>query len=589
MLTACLSLRIVKAFLKSLWDRVRRASGLSGIIVAHTNHLLTSLTSASTIRDLYTFPNVETDSHAVGLSFEYVPDGVYEGKGLNMAEARRVADAVVCHAKTQPDVSLGVDTFNLRQQIAIQDELEVRRRQDPGLEPFFARGKKEPFFVKNLENIQGDERDVIFLSVTYAKDANGVLRYNFGPLNGENGWRRLNVLTTRARKGMRVFSSMKGDEINPAHVTSQGPQLLRDFLLYAEHVRLDRTISRAAAETESPFEQEVYTELTRRNVKLQPQVGVAGYRIDFGVIDELVPGRYLCGLECDGAAYHSSETARDRDRLRQQVLEARGWTIHRLWSTDWFKDRHGQIKRLLELIERTRRRMLEEQVAEEEARERLAILEREEKQETHDHGGPNDAPLDNDALTSAQPVVQAEPYAFAATPLLYLGQDLNAAPASLIGQAIDDVVAVESPLHIIDLAARVAARWGYDRVGPKMMRRIRAVTEASAQRGRISLREDFVFAAPSTGNMIIRSRAGTKIPPERIAREEYREAILTVLRTGTGLERKMLINAVRSLFGFSRTGTILEAAIGTAIDELLSEQIVGAGSTAITVRELTLT
>src|SRR5205085_4018530 len=97
-------------------------------------------------------------------------------------------------------------TFNLRQQLAVQDELEVRRRQEPSIEPYFTRGKREPFFVKNLENIQGDERDVIFLSVTYAKSADGVLRYNFGPLNGENGWRRLNVLTTRARQGMRASS-----------------------------------------------------------------------------------------------------------------------------------------------------------------------------------------------------------------------------------------------------------------------------------------------------------------------------------------------------------------------------------------------
>lgn len=535
--------------------------------------------------DLYTFPNVETDSHATGLTFEYVPEGVYEGKGLNMAEARRVADAIVRQAKTHPDVSLGVGTFNLRQQIAIQDELEVRRRQDPSIEPFFARGKKEPFFVKNLENIQGDERDVVFLSVTYAKDVNGVLRYNFGPLNGENGWRRLNVLTTRARKGMRVFSSMRGDEINPVHATSQGPQLLRDFLLYAEHGRLNSTIARAAAETESPFEREVYTELTLRGIKLQPQVGVAGYRIDLGVVDELIPGRYLCGIECDGAAYHSSETARDRDRLRQQVLEARGWTIYRLWSTDWFKDRQGQIERLLDLIEKTRQKALEEQAAEVEARENLVAIEQEEKQESQDKESSNvDASNDN-GITSARPPVQASLYTFAETPLLHLGQDLNTAPASLISQAINEVVAVEAPLHTIDLASRIAARWGYDRVGPRMMRRIRSVIEAIAQQGRIFLREDFVFTAQSNENITVRSRAGTKIPPERIAREEYREAILMVLRAGNGLERKNLINTVRSLFGFSRTGTTLDAAIGAAIDQLLSEQILGEGSAGVSLRE----
>jgi very-short-patch-repair endonuclease len=392
----------------------------------------------------------------------------------------------------------------------------VRRRQDPSLESFFARGKQEPFFVKNLENIQGDERDAILLSVTYAKDSSGVLRYNFGPLNGENGWRRLNVLTTRARKSMRVFSSMKGDEVNPVHATSQGPQLLRDFLLYAEHGRLNSTVASRAAETESPFEREVFTELTTRGIKLQPQVGVAGYRIDFGVLDNEVAGRYLCSIECDGAAYHSSEAARDRDRLRQQVLEARGWTIHRLWSTDWFKDRHGQIKRLLELIERTRRRVIEEQVAEEEARQRLAALEQEAAQVAQDEEISGESTSAGSPSEAAPVRLQASPYVFAETPILYAGQDLSFAPASLISQAIDQVVAVEAPLHIIDLAARVAARWDC-LVSAKRMNRIRTVAEMSAEHGRIHLHGDFVYDAISSGSVLVRQRAGTKITPERIA------------------------------------------------------------------------
>ena len=535
--------------------------------------------------DLYTFPNVETDSHAAGLTFEYVHDGVYEGKGLNLMEARRVADAVVQHAKTHTELSLGVGTFNLRQQLAVQDELEVRRRQDPSLEPFFARNKPEPFFVKNLENIQGDERDVVFLSVTYGKDANGVLRYNFGPLNGENGWRRLNVLTTRARKAMRVFSSMKGDEINPVHATSQGPQLLRDFLLYAEHGRLNSTIASAAAETESPFEREVYRELTQRGIKLQPRVGVAGYRIDFGVLDDVVPGRYLCGIECDGAAYHSAETARDRDRLRQQVLEARGWTIYRLWSTDWFKDRAGQIERLLELIARARAAAHEEQAAEKEARARLADLEQQTKQAPAEEPLAEARPVDSAEPTSAHTLPQAQPYKFAPTPLLYVGQDLNAAPASFISQALAEVAVVEAPLHIADMAARVAARWGADRVGPRMMRRIRAVAEGCARQGKLSLRGDFVYPTAVNEAVAVRSRAGTKIPPERIAPEEYRAAVLLILRAGDGLDRKILTNTVRSLFGFSRTGPTLETAIGRAIDALLTENIVGEGSTGIKLRE----
>jgi superfamily I DNA and/or RNA helicase len=238
--------------------------------------------------DLYTFPSVEIGIDRQGLSFEYVQGACYEGKGLNAVEARRVADEVVNFARQQLErrergektVSLGVGTFNLRQQLAIQDELEIRRRADPRIEPFFDRGLDEPFFVKNLENIQGDERDVIYISVTYARGLDGQLRYQFGPLNGQNGWRRLNVLTTRARRQMRVFSSMHGDEISPAATTSYGPRLLREFLLYAEHGRLESAHAGRLSETDSPFEREVLTELTRRGINALPE------RLETAIMDD---------------------------------------------------------------------------------------------------------------------------------------------------------------------------------------------------------------------------------------------------------------------------------------------------------------
>jgi very-short-patch-repair endonuclease len=534
--------------------------------------------------ELLTFPSVETAGHAAGLSFEHVADGVYEGKGLNPVEARRVADAVVRHAKQHPEVSLGVGTFNLRQQLAIQDELEARRRADPSLEPFFARDRAEPFFVKNLENIQGDERDVIFLSVTYAKDAAGVLRYNFGPLNGENGWRRLNVLTTRARRGMRVFSSMRGEEINPTHAASQGPRLLREFLVYAEHGRLEGAAVPTGAEEGSPFEREVQAELGRRGVVLHPQVGVAGYRIDFGVVDDEVPGRYVCGIECDGVAYHASESARDRDRLRQQVLEARGWTIHRLWSTDWFKDREGQVARLLELIgrsrEEARRRSAEDAAA--------APVEAPAEPDSPPAGGTAESPdADGEeagAETEAVPAgAQGEPYAFAPDGVAHEG-DFSAAPAPLVGRAVEEVVAVEAPLHLADLAARVVARWGCERVGPRMMQRVREVAEALAKRGRVEVRGEFVHAAGAE-EVPVRTRAGTRIPAERIAPEEFRAAVLRILRAGDGVDRKALTAGVRRLFGFGRTGPTLDAAVGAAVDALLAEEVLGEGSTGIRLRE----
>lgn len=532
--------------------------------------------------DLYTFPGVETND--AGLQFEFVENGVYEGKGLNLIEARRVADAVVEHAKKYPNQSLGVGTFNLRQQLAIQDELEQRRRLDPSVEPFFDRSKDEPFFVKNLENIQGDERDVIFLSVTYAKANDGRLRYNFGPLNGENGWRRLNVLTTRARKLMRVFSSIRGEDINPAATTSRGAQLLRDFLIYAEHKRLDSPIASAAADTESPFERDVFQELTGRGVKLVPQVGASGYRIDFGVLADETAGRFVCGIECDGVAYHSSETARDRDRLRQQVLETRGWEIHRLWSTDWFKDRHGQIERLLNLIEKSRDRARRE-FDEQNEREKFAESER-EREVREFLGDISDGEVENlFENLSAQNYLRptAAEYYFATAPSLPRRQTLLEMPTNQLAGIALYVVEAEAPIHYKDVATRLAGFFG-TKAGNRVQNRIVEILQLLHQVKRAELRGDFVFKPDA--EIPIRSRAGTGIPAERIALEEIEAAILAVLQAASGgFTRPELVREVRAVFGFSRTGDALQQVINEALDRLLAKGKIGEGSLGIALRK----
>jgi very-short-patch-repair endonuclease len=552
--------------------------------------------------ELFTFPSADTDRRSRGLQFVHVADGVYEGAGLNRVEAHRVADAVVEHIRTVPHLSLGVGTFNLRQQIAIQDELELRRRQDPSIEPFFAPRDEGGFFVKNLENIQGDDRDVILLSVTYAKGPDGRLRHNFGPINGENGWRRLNVLTTRSRLRMRVFSSMLGDEINLQQTSAVGARYLREFLLFAERGQLASITVDTAARTESPFEREVFQALTRRGLQVVPQVGVAGYRIDLGVLDDEVDGRFVCGIECDGAAYHSAETARDRDRLRQQVLEGLGWTIHRVWSTDWFKDPHGQIERLAERIEETRRR----------AREGASHSAGASPQPAGETGGgvavgqqsetegadtpPVDASLSEGTATvdetaaaaetgagtpDTSPVEAGEYRVAQLRPRATAGGVLGAQDAALM-QAVWEVAEAEAPVHVDDLAARIAAAWGEGRVGSRIAARIRQAVDAAARRGAVQLRGDFVWSA--AGAVSVRSRAGQGIPAERIAPEEFREAVLQVLRARGVLPRRELTAAVRSVFGFARTGARLEEAIGGAIDGLLREGAVGEGSGGLGVR-----
>jgi very-short-patch-repair endonuclease len=300
----------------------------------------------------------------------------------------------------------------------------------------------------------------------------------------------------------------------------------------------------------------VLRELTNRGLRVVPQVGTAGYRIDLGVLDDVVPGRFLCAIECDGVAYHESETARDRDRLRQQVLEARGWVIYRVWSTDWFKDRQGQIDRLLKLIDdaRTRARVAGEPDARAPEVTSYGAAEADEN--------PYERPL-------------GAPYKFTPGEGRYAGADFLEAPLSQLVRAVVSVVETESPIHEIDLFGRVAAMWD-SRVGSRIQARLREASRLTERDKLIRRRGPFYWGTADT--CAVRSRAGTRIPADRIAPEEYREAVLAVLASGHGFSRSQLTNEVRAMLGFSRTGAALDEAIGTAIDGLRVEGRLGEAS-----------
>lgn len=303
---------------------------------------------------LVVFPGPDGTRQDVGLVFRHLPDAAYEpGKAVNRKETTVVAQAVMEHALARPDLTLGVASFSLSQMEAIQDELELLRRQDSSCESFFAAHQEEPFFVKNLENVQGDERDVILISVGYGRTAGGSISMNFGPLNQAGGERRLNVLITRARRRCVVFSNLRSDDIDMNKTKALGVVALKTFLKYAETGFLDEP-KPPNGEPDSPFEVAVGRALSERGFAVRYQVGSAGFRIDLAVVDQERPGRYLLGIECDGATYHRARWARDRDRLRQDVLESLGWRIHRIWSTDWFRDPEDQLKRVAESVDKAK-------------------------------------------------------------------------------------------------------------------------------------------------------------------------------------------------------------------------------------------
>ena len=300
-------------------------------------------------------PSPGVHLEAIGLELSYLPDSIYDrGKSrTNPIEARKVAEEVMHHARARPGQTLGVVAFSTAQRDCILLELERLRREDTSCEEFFGSNTKagEDFFIKNLENVQGDERDVIYISIGYGRTASGKVTGSFGPINFDGGERRLNVLFTRARLAMRVFSNFRADEMQVRDNSREGVKALREFLHFAENREFKHS-QETGKPTDSPFEDEVISAISTLGYGMEPQLGSEGFYIDIAVRDSNKPSRYILAVECDGASYHSSASARDRDRIRQDVLEGMGWRFHRIWSTDWFRTRDREVKRLKDSIEK---------------------------------------------------------------------------------------------------------------------------------------------------------------------------------------------------------------------------------------------
>jgi len=313
---------------------------------------------------LVTFPSPNTEDMGVKFCFA---NGVYErgGSRTNPIEARVLVAEILSRLRS-PEFqasgqSIGVVTFNSQQQSLIEDLLDAERRVDPALERFFDSELEEPVLVKNLENIQGDERDIIFFSIGFGPDHAGHVTMNFGALNKDGGERRLNVAITRARYELKVFCSLYPDQILLTQTKAQGVHDLRLFLEYAQQGVKAATTKTSGESHESPFGQAVAEALQKRGWQTCPQVGVSAFRIDLGVIDPDNPETYLAGVECDGYTYHRCATARDRDYLREKVLCGLGWDILRAWSTEWWinpepaADKlHTQLAAILEKKRSTR-------------------------------------------------------------------------------------------------------------------------------------------------------------------------------------------------------------------------------------------
>ena len=300
--------------------------------------------------DLVVFPSAYHEHPDLGVKFVPV-QGTFENR-RNALEAQRVVEAVLEHIAIYPGDSLGVVTMNFEQRELIEELLDAHLAHD-SFSSTWIEGREdtpEPFFIKNLENVQGDERDAIFISVTYGKDAQGSMFQRFSGVNSASGQRRLNVLITRAKKRTVVFSSLDGDQIQVGPSTPWGVRALKGYLDYAKKGISSQPVLSPGAEPANEHEAAIGYVLKQHGYEVVPQVGVSGYFIDLAVRHPEKPGVFLLGIEFDGKSYHSGRSARDRDRLRQMTLEKQGWKIHRIWSTDWFKNREAEVNRLLKRV-----------------------------------------------------------------------------------------------------------------------------------------------------------------------------------------------------------------------------------------------
>jgi len=532
--------------------------------------------------DLNVFPSPDAEQEEIGLFFNHLPDTTYDrgGSRKNKGEAEVVADRVMEHARQRPDMSLGVATFSSAQQEAIRDRLEYERRQDPSCEDFFSGHPDEPFFVKNLESVQGDQRDVIFISVGYGRDDDGRVTMNFGPLNQEGGERRLNVLTTRAKYRCEVFTNLKAEDIDLSSTDARGVEVLKEYLKFAETGELDLATPSGRG-PDSPFEEAVADRLREKGYDIEHQVGVAGFYIDLAVRDPERPGRYLLGIECDGATYHSARMARVRDRTRQAVLESLGWDLHRIWSTDWFRNPEDQLGKVIAAIERAQVKAEASEESDKEGGADEKVVS--EAGETGENGRQQEeSEVPQERETEIQRTEDEEekadlpvqPYEKASLNV-HVQDSLHEESTRTLAQWVKDVVQAEGPVHEDVAARRVTDAAGVKRMGSRIQEALSEAIDYAARKGWVK-KKRHLLSDPDQEEVPVRDRSdaeGEVRDIEHVPGPEIAEAVRQIAEISFGIEKDQLVQQVGRQLGFGRVGSNIRARIGSIIDTMLDEEM----------------
>jgi hypothetical protein len=507
---------------------------------------------------LIVFPGPEGDRSERGLVLRHLPETVYDrgGSRTNPEEAAAVAAAVMDFAReqlTRPDdrrLTLGVAAFSAAQAEAITRRLERLRRDDSSCEDYFAEGGFEPFFVKNLESVQGDERDAMFISVGYGRDAEGRVSMNFGPLNGEGGERRLNVLITRARLRCEVFTNLRSSDLDRGRATARGVASLRTFLHFAERGSFDGMEgSPDATTTLSTFEDVLAKAIEQEGYEVARALGSAESRVDLAVVDRDDPGRYRLGILCDGPSYAAPRSARDRDRIRPAVLRGLGWRLAHAWSADWWHDPSGTLAGLLATIEAEPTDRVELPSV-----PRAASIAREE--------------LGEDGVD----VPALPPYRVAALDLGSDPLDPMALPGDRLAGWVAEIVRVEGPVHEAEVVRRLADAIGLKRLAGKPKEAIeRAASAPFRDGGAIRRRGAFLWPAdldrPEPRDRSALPTASRRL--EFVAAEGVAAAAERVVVDAIRVSPDDLPAAVCRLLGFPRTTDEMRARVAVVVEGLI--------------------
>jgi hypothetical protein len=517
-----------------------------------------------------------------------VPDGVYDrgGRRDNPREAEVVADLVLAQFRDHPDRTVGVIAFSHPQMDAIADEIERRCRERPELERFLQDDRLEGFFVKNLETVQGDERDVILFSIGYGRDRHGKLTLNFGPLNQAEGERRLNVAVTRAREKVVVVSSIRAADLDLGPSAPSGVQRLRDYLEYAEHGPAALASGGAGSGAEEgsrvagaesskprhsapdsgatpglhcvqprppdiPIEEDVRRVLEGMGYTTVSRVGCSGFRTDLGVLDPAQPGSFLLGVECDGDTYRAAATTRDRDRLRPEILHRLGWRLHRIWSLDWLRHRREEIERLRQALDTA-------------LRDRSAApLPASPGPMTPISGEPPRRVVIGTPGENGSPFPGTVPYRVCELHVrkeFQGGEFHDRAARQEQCRLVCQLVRAEGPIHMDLVVDRLRRSWGLARAGERVRQTVEEAVALCEERGHVHRRGGFLWPtaeAVTAVRVADPEAAETCRDISYIAPEELQSALQLLLAQGVALGEEDLLAQTARVLGFGRLGDLI--------------------------------